>query len=355
MPGRRTIPIDKALCRRCQTDPPAITVRTEPLCAPCFVKYVSTKIVKRMESFRVRHTDPGRDRILLLPLSFGSSSTTLLHTLSRHLQGQAEKTGRTGFRLHVLHVHLPEDHGYATILDDVARSYPDHSYTTAHLKNVLSQEDFPGLFPTPQEDTHTSNDSSAGVPVLDVLLARLDSATSRADLVQILLRKLVVQVAKEHGCEAVLWGDSTTRLAERTLAETAKGRGLAVPWIAADGDSLHGMPFYCPMRDLLSKEITSFTTLVDPPLRPIIAEPEVKIAASTKSITIDGLMKQYFESVEEDYPSIVANVVKTSGKLQTPSLADIEKQCELCDMPLDGQAPERSRLCYACIRTLPVG
>jgi cytoplasmic tRNA 2-thiolation protein 2 len=170
---------------------------------------------------------------------------------------------------------------------------------------------------------------------------------------QILQRRLVVNLAKEHNCEAILWGDSTTRLAERTLAETAKGRGFSLPWIVADGDSPHRTQFYYPMRDLLSKEIEAFASLVAPQLDDLILAEEKKPAVSTKNTTIDELMKQYFESVERDYPSIVANVVKTAGKLELVPLSGIDKQCELCEMPLLGNAPEKSRLCYGCVRTLP--
>lgn len=72
-----------------------------------------------------------------------------------------------------------------------------------------------------------------------------------------------------------------------------------------------------------------------------------------KNSTIDDLTRQYFASIEADYPSIVANVVRTTGKLQARTLAEVEAHCELCGLPLEGgQAPERSRLCYGCIRTM---
>ena len=126
-----------------------------------------------------------------------------------------------------------------------------------------------------------------------------------------------------------------------------------MPWVVTEGGSPHGIPFYRPMRDLLSKEIAAFASLVDPPLDDMILKEKVKPAVSTKNTTIDDLMKQYFESVEQEYPSIVANVVKTASKLESASLSAVEKHCELCDTPLNGFAPDKSRLCYGCIRVLP--
>ena len=364
MPGRRAQqpPVDNKLCRRCQQHEPAITVRTEPLCRDCFNKYVQTKVVKRMESFRVRHNEPGKERKILLPLSFGTSSLALLHILSLHLKGQAEKTGRTGFKLCVVHIDETGsvDHPNVTsTLENLRQRYPDHEYSIISLSEIATFEDLStlvlanlGLRAEAQGERNIDdlkNDCFAA------FLDSTESATSRADVLQLLQRKLIVHLAKLSDCEAIIWGDSTTRLAERTLAETAKGRGFSLPWIVAAGESPYGIPCYFPMRDLLSKEIAAFVELVEPPLVGLVLEKAPKPAVSTKNTTIDDLMRQYFESVEQDYPSIVANVVKTAGKLQASSLSDVEQQCELCEMPLDGQAPERSRLCYGCIRTLPQG
>lgn len=105
MAGRRNLPpADKSLCRRCQSPDTAITARTEPLCKACFDKYVQTKVVKRMKTFRVKNSEPGKEKTLLLPLSFGPCSTALVYTLSRHLKNQIDKSGRPGFKLHVLHI-----------------------------------------------------------------------------------------------------------------------------------------------------------------------------------------------------------------------------------------------------------
>ncbi|KAK5693870.1 Cytoplasmic tRNA 2-thiolation protein 2 [Elasticomyces elasticus] len=345
MPGRQRadVVVDRSLCRRCQVNEPNITVRTEPLCAACFGKYVSTKIVKRMESFRVRHAGAGNERLLLLPLSLGPCSMTLLHVLSQHLTVQAEKSGRTGYRLHVLHVDDGENEDATALMESVKQRYPEHAYSTCLLSDALKLE---GINELLDADLQTSD-------ALSTILGKLNSATSRDDMLQILLRKLVVNVAKQKDCEAIIWGDSTTRLAERTLAETAKGRGFTLPSVMGDGASPHGVPFYYPMRDLLSKEIVAFASQVDPSLDAVIRVDKAKPAVSTKNTTIDDLMRQYFESVEREYPSIVANVVRTTSKLQTISLQEVERQCELCDAPLQGHSPERSRLCYGCIRILP--
>lgn len=354
MPARREpVAIDRSLCIRCQAESPIITTRNEAFCQSCFCKYAATKIVKRMETFRVRHSEPGEERKLLLPLSFGPSSTSLLHVLSQHLKGQADKTGRTGFKLLVLHVDndalVAETEKGLDMLEVVKLRYPEHAYSSLRLSDLFSYGlELSSLAPALELVYETSNADK-----LKVVLSSLNSETSRSDVMSVLQRRLIVAFAKAQGCEAIIWGHSTTALAERVLAETAKGRGFALPWIVADGESPHNMPFHYPMRDLLSKESEAFASVVDPPLDDMILQTTKASPVSMKNTTIDDLMSQYFESVEREYPSIVANVVKTTGKLQAPSLKFVEAHCELCDMPLNGIAPEKSRLCYGCIRTLP--
>lgn len=294
-----------------------------------------------METFRVRYSEKDKTRTLLLPLSLGACSVALLHILSNYLKGQVQKTGRTGFVLHILHVE--QEKPEQSLLDTIKARYPEHSYSSISISNAMGlssiQDVFPQLKATPADEQ------------LSQLLAMCDSASSRVDLLNMLRTKLIVSHATEYNCESVIWGHSTTRLAEQTLAETAKGRGYALHLTSAEGASPFGIPFHYPFRDLLGSEIESFANLLDPPLQ--YAPDRVQSSVSSKHTTIDSLMQQYFASVEKDHPLIVANVVRTASKLQGDPLSLVEKQCELCEMPLQGNAPQMSRLCNACIRIMP--
>ncbi|KAL8680395.1 MAG: hypothetical protein Q9186_003424 [Xanthomendoza sp. 1 TL-2023] len=207
-------------------------------------------------------------------------------------------------------------------------------------------------------------------------LGGMPSATSRADMIGLLRSQLISHFAKEAGCDSVLYGDTTTRLAERTLSETAKGRGGAIPWLTADGDCPLGVKIAYPMRDLLRKEITAYTNMTTPPLTLFSMEnpPNVNLSASSKNSTIEHLMGQYFESAEQHYPSIVANVVRTSGRLvASSSESEIRRPCQMCRLPIaEGEqglhwsgeqgGPESStfrgsdqdsaELCYGCARSM---
>lgn len=317
---------------------------------------------------------PDQQPRVLLPLSFGVSSTTLLHILDLHLRTQKTKTNRTGFAISVLYVDETQDSANAERLDKIRKQYPDHDYTSLPLDEVFrliadgaSLRDL-----LPKEVDQEEMDSQEQ---LVTLISSLTSATARADVLSTLRTRLVVEFARQSNCESILWGDSTTRLAGKTLSETAKGRGFSLPWQISDGESPMGINFHYPLRDLLKKELVSYIKLAEPELASLVYEPmtgATQASTSSKNTTIDDLMKQYFESVEENFPSIVSNVVRTTGKLKPPSITTPGPCCSLCSMPVpdgnfgihgwggdqqDGiiqvRSDSGSGLCYGCTRSIP--
>lgn len=316
---------------------------------------------------------------MLLPISFGVSSVTLLHILDGHLRRQQENTGRKGFALCVLYVDtstVEKDRSAVGQLEQLEERYPGHAYSSAPLADIFTGKDakealegLPGSDTKEEAGPRRSNQSRLGE-----LIASLPSASSGADVISILRTKLIMGMAQKYDCEGILWGDSTTRLAEKTLAETAKGRGFSLPWQVADGPSPHGITFNYPLRELLRKELLAHADMVSPSLTPLISNQSATVQAptSSKNTTIDDLMKQYFESVEENYPSIVANVVRTSTKLETPSAQPADQLCRLCNLPVpdglfgihgwggdqeeavsDSTDEPSTGLCYGCTRSMP--
>jgi cytoplasmic tRNA 2-thiolation protein 2 len=250
----------------------------------------------------------------------------------------------------VVYIHLPDgNEDFSLRLNDLRKVYPEHEYSTAILEDVFVDQ--------------------SG---LSTLLQQLPSASSIADILSILRTRLVVKIAKTYSCEAVLFSDSTTKLAEKVLAETAKGRGFSLPWQVADGPSPFGMLFYYPLRDILKKELIAHANLTDPPLSRLMDTrvfEKTQAPPSAKNTTIDVLMKQYFEDVEEAYPSIVSNVVRTTGKLHATAFEEGSERCKLCESPVEAekmgiegwggyQEVESNKdggsgLCYGCSRSLP--
>lgn len=342
------------------------------------MKYVTTKAIKRLEGNNVRSAFNEPPKSLLLPVSLGVTSISLLHILDEQFLAHLKRSGRTSYTLHILYiVHSPlsEQIDHRRRLDLLKERFPLHTYTMLSLEDVFDYEldiekEILGL----QSVNLLTDDKHAR---LQHLISNLPSATSRADITTILRQTLTAEFAKQHGCEVILYGDSTTRLAERTLSETAKGRGGLLPWLTADRLLSSGLRIAYPMRDLLKKEISSFAAMISPPLAPLIRDngSTGQVSVSSRFTSIDELMSQYFESVEQNYPSIVANVVRTSSKLKASATDSNTLSCNICKLPVlkqshrwggdqnsslphsidvDTALKHDKAICYGCARSMKI-
>jgi cytoplasmic tRNA 2-thiolation protein 2 len=325
---------DVKLCKRCGLEKAEFAARQDTLCKDCFVRFINTKVIKRIEatSFRVRDSTRNLKRKLLLPVSGGVSSVTQLHILDGHLEAQILRTGRAAFEIAILIIddgsHDQEE--LNSFWEVLRKRYPKHEY---RISPLIDQSDA------------IESDEDASISITR-LTRDLKMPTSRSDVASISLTQAIAREAHSLACDGILWGDTTTRLAEKILAATALGRGATLPWLVNDGpspyildDSSETVLFIYPMKDILRKELEPYRTIQSLPTLSAVEQGNIGSVVSSKNATIDSLMKEYFEGVEKDYPSIVTNVVRTSSKLRPlrgveTGLSKTSLECELCGVPV---------------------
>lgn len=345
-------------CADCQEHHETLhDIRKRNLCTACFTRYVNSKILKRMESYRIKNQEGHERPKLFLPLSGGVSSQVLLAVLDAQCKKQYSKQGRTAYDIVVAYIDVTGQHSDTgpQWYQQTYYNYGMHTYnrtlsiwdaftTDVSLEEELQTLGLKRALNMSDEDFYTFCISSA------------TSVTSRSDLQQMILTRFLVALTKKERCSSTLYGHSDSRLAALSLAAVAKGRGGAVPASIADGlNAGYGISLNYPTRDLFKTELELYAQIQDPP---IIYVPddvkETKNVPSIRNTSIDDLLTQYITSQGEKYPSIMANVVKTTGKLQTTesNASSGQTYCRLCrgTMLSDPTDSTTSELCYGCLR-----
>ena len=329
-----------------------------------------------METYRFKPTPSSgtssqtqQRRRLLLPLSGGVCSLVLLEVLDRQIKKQLSQQGRTAYELVICHVDIDLEKEVDDAneeeprwLQAVKTRYPSspsqqssgYSYEylpTTHLSSVLRHDpqiehdlSLLGITRHPEE-----NDQSP----INRFFQSAKTATTLSDLHSILLTRLSVALAKSNNCEAILYSHSDTALAARTLASVAKGRGASIPAELSDGPGSWGpVEFRYPLRDLFGAEVGMYLDTLNPEVReclkPTRKEEEI---VNLRGTSIDVLMERYIRGQGVKYPGIMANVVRTAGKLSVPNGSEKGTRCRVCGVGgvQEGGLGEHV-LCYGCER-----
>ncbi|KAH0844432.1 hypothetical protein AYO21_00900 [Fonsecaea monophora] len=351
-----TIGFQGDVCVDCQEHPASLDIRHRRLCATCFIRYVNSKILKRMESYRFKNLTGDQKRRLFLPISGGVSSLVLLQVLDAQLRKQVENRNRTAYGLIIARVVLPDTETRTEVEEHyqaVRSRFPLHDFLPLfYLHDVFRLDE-----KIDRSLTHLGIDRHEGEEnetFLHRVLSASTSVTARADLISILLRRLLVSIAKQQSCEAVLWGHSDSRLAALALADVAKGRGGSVSSTIADGLSVYGVNFNYPSRDLFKVELQTYAQVLS---NPLVVESRDEITdrqpSTIRNTSIDDLLSNYITGQGVKYPGIMANVVRTASKLQVKTANHETKTCPVCGMPAithHESSLENTVLCYGCAR-----
>ncbi|KAL5343072.1 hypothetical protein BJX70DRAFT_394089 [Aspergillus crustosus] len=373
MPGKQLL----NRCDDCQDADVVLTIRRRNLCKACYIKFVGYKVFRRTEKYRLRRDLPATGPCpVLLPLSYGLSSSVLLHMFHAQLEQQLLQPRSPELPdLNVVIIDPSSIHSTSTTspLEDDAfallqRTFHLASFTRLPLHSIFQY--VPGIEDVLFKYAGRGFQDDASLSPrerLDTFRASITSATSIADVDSILLSRLILAFAKSKGCLGIMWGDSDDRLAAKTLANVAKGRGSSLTWQVSDGTSPFGVEFNFPLRDLFTAEIQNYATCFPDLTNMIIPDAPLSENILTKNLSIDQLMLRYVASQGKKYPGVMSNVTRTADKLDASRMLTDGSKCVLCETPIcnsegalqqtrisrDSMDHPSIELCYACERSRP--
>ncbi|KAL4930823.1 uncharacterized protein BDV17DRAFT_26759 [Aspergillus undulatus] len=365
MPGKQL----SRPCMDCKDAESILTVRRRSLCRDCYIRFLGYKVFKRMEKYRLRRDLPRRGPCpVLLPLSYGVSSSVLLHMVHAQVEQLLVKPHAQAFELQVLIVDpssiSPSNPPHDEAFELLQQQFPRASITRLPLHSIF--EYVPGLdeIMVRYAGQGFADDSTQSPEArLKAFRASITSATSISDVDSILLNRLIVAFAKSKGCLGVIWGDSDDRLAAKTLANVSVGRGSSLTWQVSDGTSPFGLEFNFPLRDLFKAELQDYANLFPELVNVIIPDAPLSDNVLTKNLSIDQLMIRYVATHGAKYPGVMSNVTRTANKLEASRLPTNGSRCALCSTYIcnpEGASTQSTAetnssnvFCYACERSRP--
>ncbi|XP_053731407.1 cytoplasmic tRNA 2-thiolation protein 2 [Synchiropus splendidus] len=362
-------------CCKCKEGSAAVVIRAgDTYCRDCFKEYFIHKFRAMLGKNRVIY--PGEK--VLLAVSGGPSSCSMLRQVQEGLSQNAHKklrflpgivyidegavTGQTpeqrlrtlaelralfqatGFPFYMVPLERVLDLPSSVLVAAV----PDHGPSAASYKaavdKFLQAPDADGYQTLSAPESPVSlNVQEPQTRMLQQMLDSVKTLTAKLDLLRTLRQHLLVHTARSEGYSKLMLGDSCTRVAVLLLVSISLGRGAALAQDTGFSDARYG-DIVCvrPMRDYSAREIAYFNHLFGVPT---VFSPGLDTQTKDKS-SIQRLTESFLTKLQEDFPSTISTIYRTSEKLQTAcgasSAVDPCHRCLLCLCGLDTSAGKAS-------------
>ncbi|RKP37480.1 hypothetical protein BJ085DRAFT_29496 [Dimargaris cristalligena] len=360
------------ICHKCNVAKPTLKSRHTYYCQPCFEVAFGNKF--RAQVGKALKLSPRRKPRVFLALSGGTSSRALLDLVYNFSKLDYPTANNQKFeKFIVCHINesalFPNSTGNADILRGMVEAYDGPTYdevpleSAFHVGDTESNDSIPapllrineGSSYVDSEYLFTLSRSEESFRAkLQALFAATKKLTAKEELLADLRTSLLLQRARQHGCELVFLGDTCTRLAIRVIALTSRGRGYSLPVELGDGSQW---------------------------FKEVVTPPSFTTGLPVKA-SIDRLTEDFIVGLDRDFPSTTSAVTRTAAKLTPRDGLDLRKQCLLCLMPVETDIPQwksditvrtntdsqstkdaqgpsspstlnlTSHLCYACQNTL---
>ena len=168
------------------------------------------------------------------------------------------------------------------------------------------------------------------------LLESVKDYTGRRDLENILLKRVMIEKAREHGWSHIFLGHSADTMASEAVAAAAKGQGYVLSRFSQKVESYGGenqpKMLYC-MKDVSLEEISC--------LAPTIMGGVETVDTDVNRHDIHDLAVHFITLLQQSNPGGVSNIMSSIGKLEVPEQDG--PLCPLCKEPLhpdERQSPD---------------
>ncbi|KAK4298079.1 hypothetical protein Pmani_029553 [Petrolisthes manimaculis] len=304
------------LCRKCKEGMAEAVLRgKDPYCRDCFLSYFEHKFRSTIgKSKQIRQGDG-----VLVAMSGGASSTTLLHLIHSGLTQNSHK--RLGFKPAFLHIDesclYEESDGSANDLaSKVCSEVMSLGYTcyVISIQQVMATEiTSPSVYTEDWQQTsqhQTNNNNETLKKQLRELLSSCQSDTNRHDLEERLRTTLTLQCAQMLEYKKVFLANNSTTIAIHILSQVAIGRGAHLPYHVHFKTTVEEVEIYHPMREILDNEIRYYMKFHG------VTASQTSSRHQHQGTSIIKCTEDFLRGLQAEFPSTIPTVFRTGDKLQ---------------------------------------
>jgi cytoplasmic tRNA 2-thiolation protein 2 len=309
-------------CKKCESQDVFVLIQKEHCyCKQCFHEYSSHKLRSTIGKTRLVKKD---DKVLVA-VSGGLSSMAMLAMIEEGLS--LENHHR---RLQFVPIILFVDE--SSVLSNemeckqmqqflASKIFESH---VVRLEKVFRSEGDQKLL------EGTAEVVPEEVTQLQSTMETLTEDTSREQFIRTTRNQLIIDCARELGCDSIFIGASGSRLAVQLITDIAQGRGSAVNQEIGFLDNRSDIPVLKPMREFVVKEVAYFSRLKN--LHPIVVTD--LLTKSNVKASIGKVTECFINTLEKDFPATTYSLCRISTKVKSKNdHKDIK--CLLCNTPTD--------------------
>jgi len=361
---KRKEKLKESVCMKCKQAPAVVVIRVQdPMCAACFLTYVTHKFRSTLGKSKLVQPNDN----VLIAMSGGHASSALLHLVRGALSLGAHK--RLRFSPGVVCVdesvllatdnaqdysHIAgwcEEFGYPFHLVPIFKDFATDLGNESNIVNgsngvngLNGFNDTNGV--NGSNDIHTNgfhDMNGVNGEVRDINDERdrqkfqecfntITSLTAKQDFLTTRRAYLISRVAQSHNYKKVMFGDTSTSLCMKLIANISMGRGNTVALDLGVADRrFPGLTIIRPLREVASKEVALFNRLsgirVDTPCN-------ITTMKSSGS-SLQQKTEEFINGLQADFPHTVNTVFRTGDKVcSTEQNTEETMKCPMCHSPL---------------------
>jgi len=223
-------------CVKCKVECVCVAVRNGLYCRQCFIDSVDNRVkMTLIKSGKVDEVvNEDKRKHILIAVSSGMSSNVLSSIIRGYMVSDVRRKARFS-KVTLAHVHCDLTCFDVSATRDIIEQH-GLSVNVVELHDAL---------------VDTIGDRKSA---LEDLLAN-QSSQARQELIDILRMHRLRQLAVELGCNGILFAENNSRLAIKTIANTARGRGYTLPIDTAASSDWDGMFVIRPLHNIDTAEV----------------------------------------------------------------------------------------------------